>query len=350
LFLNRQINAMRVLPLAALLFLTLQTDAAAHSKETLFTSTHPAMGTIYELHLYARTANDAEHISDAVWEEVDRLDTLLSNYKEESELSRINAQAARTPVTTDPETFRLLAEAQHWSRVSDGAFDMTVGALMRGWGFFRSSGRVPTPEQIASLRERTGWQKMQLDAGTRSVSFTRAGLELDPGGIGKGFAVDAAVDLLRQNGVHAAMVSAGSSTLYALGSPPGKRGWRVIVPDPQHTSETISTIELRDASLSTANCTEKNFVLDGHLYCHIMNPHTLRPVEGRVQVTVLYPQATASDALSNVLFVKEPEQGRTFLASNARIAHALVISNASHGYHCTTYQWHAPVSSACTTQ
>ena len=250
------------------------------------------------------------------FEEVDRIEQLLSNYRPSSELSRINRLAATETVTTDPETFRFLETAQHWSAVSDGAFDLTVGALMKAWGFFRKAGKLPDPVQFDALRAQTGWRRMHLDPATRGVRFDTAGVELDPGGIGKGFAVDAALRALREAGVRRALLSAGSSTLGALEGPAGQRGWPIHVHDPWHPARDISTVYLRWGTLSTANCAEKNFTLDGHLYCHIMDPRTLRPVEGTLQVTVFDPSGTASDALSNVLFVQPPRQ------SEAAVAHA----------------------------
>ena len=160
---------------------------------------------------------------------------------------------------------------------------------------------------------------------TRTVRFTSPGVELDPGGIGKGFAVDAAVKALRADGVHAAMLSAGSSTIYALGAPPDASGWKVRVPDPRHASAAISTIMLHDTSLSTANCSEKHFVVSGHLYCHIMDPRTLRPVEGRVQATVIAPSATDSDALSNAMFVLNAHGRKRLMRSLPRADAALVV-------------------------
>ncbi len=171
----------------------------------------------------------------------------------------------------------------------------------------------------------TGWRRVVLDAGTRTVRFTAPGVELDPGGIGKGFAVDAAVEALRADGVPAALLSAGSSTIYALGSPPDAQGWKIKVPDPMHKGEAISTVMLRDTSLSTANCSEKHFVVGGHQYCHIMDPRTLRPVEGRLQATVIAPSATDSDALSNVMFVLDAAGRRRVMASLPQADAALVV-------------------------
>jgi thiamine biosynthesis lipoprotein len=231
-------------------------------------------------------------------------------------------------VTTDPETFRFLKESLAWSARSDGAFDITVGKLMKAWGFFRSIGHVPTDAELARVRGETGWKRVVLTAGTRTVRFTAPGVELDPGGIGKGFAVDAAIETLRADAVRAALLSAGSSTIYALGAPPDAAGWKVRVPDPrrlQHGGAALSTIVLHDTSLSTANCSEKHFIVGGHQYCHIMDPRTLRPVEGRLQTTVIAPSATDSDALSNVMFVLDGAGRKRVMDTLPRTDSALVV-------------------------
>lgn len=293
--------------------------------DQLFTRVHPAMGTDFTLYVYASDAGAADREADRVFAIVDQLESLLSNYQPQSELSRINHEAAQHPVTTDPETFRFLKESLAWSARSDGAFDITVGKLMKAWGFFRSTGHVPTDAELARVRGQTGWKRVVLDAGTRTVRFTAPGVELDPGGIGKGFAVDAAVEAMRADGVHAALLSAGSSTIYGLGAPPHSEGWKVRVPDPQHKDDAISTVTLRDTSLSTANCSEKHFVVGGHLYCHIMDPRTLRPVEGRLQATVIAPSATDSDALSNAVFVLDAAGRRRLMRSLPETDAALVV-------------------------
>ena len=230
-----------------------------------------------------------------------------------------------TRVTTDPETFRFLKESLAWSARSDGAFDITVGKLMKAWGFFRSTGHVPSDADLAQVRAQTGWKRVMLDAGARTVRFTSPGVELDPGGIGKGFAVDAAVKALRADGVRAALLSAGSSTIYGMGTPPDGSGWKVRVPDPERAGAAISTVVLHDTSLSTANCSEKHFVVSGHLYCHIMDPRTLRPVEGRLQATVIAPSATDSDALSNAMFVLDAQQRGRLMRSLPGTNAALVV-------------------------
>jgi thiamine biosynthesis lipoprotein len=317
--------------------------AEAQPAPQLFTITHPAMGTVFTLYIYAADREEADAKANPVFDEIDGMDDLLSNYKESSELSRINRLAATQPVTTDPETFEFLSDSLKWSALSNGAFDITVGKLMKAWGFFLKQGHIPTEAEFVKLQYETGWQKVKLDAAKRTVRFTSPGVELDPGGIGKGFAVDKAVAILRSEQVSAAMLSAGSSTIYALGAPPGKAGWKIEVPDPLNPQIVLSTVTLRNTSLSSANCSEKHFILNGHLYCHIMDPKTLHPVEGMLQVTVIDASATNSDALSNVLFVRKPEENVPLMKSLPDDS-ALVITGTQQKATCHLMNWKAPIA------
>lgn len=289
------------------------TDTTLNPVTQLYCTTHPAMGTEYSLYLYAPSREQAAVIAKPVFEEIDRVDALLSNYRPDSELSRINRQAFDQEVTTDPETFRFLATCLAWSERSQGAFDISVGKLMKVWKFFGASGALPSTEELAASRADVGWEKIRLNPEQRTVRFLAAEIELDPGGIGKGYAVDRAVRVLRARQVPAALLSAGSSTIYALGAPHGEPGWKVRVPSPHPEGGTISTVILRDTSLSTANLSEKNFVHEGQFYGAIMNPRTLQPVRGMLQVTVISQSATDSDALSNALFVSGPEDRASLL-------------------------------------
>jgi len=324
---------------AMTLSLTPLAVATAPSQLRLFTATHPAMGTEFTLYVYSTEPTVVASVFEEVFDEIDRIEQLLSNYRDSSELSRINREAGAGPVTTDPEMLDFLQQSEHWSRASNGAFDITVGRLMKAWGFFRSDGRIPMDTELEDLRAVTGWEKVKLDPAARTVQFASPGIELDPGGIGKGFAVDAAVRILRADHITAAMLSAGSSTMYALGAPPHKSGWRVVVPRPLPSKGTLSVITLRDTSLSSADCSQKNFTLGGHRYCHIMDPRTMRPVEGRIQVSVVAPSATMSDALSNVVFVETPAQSVATLKTFAPDAHALIVYSDADTARCTTFHW-----------
>lgn len=290
------------------------------SQTKLYEQSQPAMGTVFTIYLYAGSEEQADGLFASAFEEIERLDRTLSNYRPDSELSRINRLAGHEAVTTDPEMFSLLQACLEYSRRSAGTFDITVGPLMRSWGFFRGEGRYPAPWQLDKAREKVGWKKVQLDAGARTVHFAVDGMELDLGGIGKGYAVDRVIRQLRTAGVKAAMVDAGSSTIYALGAPPGKKGWLVRVPKPGDRTQTISTVVLRDKSLSTSGSYEKFFQLNGRTYCHIMDPRTGEPVEGMLQATVIAADGTTTEALSKPMFVMGTEAGTKYLAEFPEVA------------------------------
>ncbi len=304
-----------------------------------------AMGTEFTLHLYTVSQDVAPWIAESAFEEVARVENLLSHYRASSELSRINREAVVTAVTTDPETFRFLEYAFAWSAHTDGAFDMTVGKLMKTWGFFGDSGRVPTEEELLQVRSAIGWQHVQLDVESRTVRFLAPDIELDPGGIGKGYAVDCVVRLLQEEkSITAALLSAGSSTLYAIGAPPGEAGWKVHVPAPGHPEQIVSTIELRDTSLSTANHSEKYFLANGRRYGSIMDPATLQPVDAVSHVTVIAPSATDSDILSNALFVL-PADARSALLGSLPPVSSLVLTGAQEKLLCEATRWPAEIAS-----
>jgi thiamine biosynthesis lipoprotein len=320
---------------AALLVATASLFSHRVFAQDKFAQTHKAMGTEYTIELYAKDAKTADHALQEAFDEIDRIDDLLSNYKPASELSRINHEAVAGPVTTDPETFEFLKRSMDWSRASDGAFDITVGPLLRVWGFFFHDGHVPDSASLAAQREVVGWQHVQLDAATRSVAFANhRAMELDPGSIGKGFAVDSVARLLRLQGVVAALISAGGSTVYALGAPPNAAGWPVIVRDPRSSGKP-ETLLLKDTSLSTGACTEKYFIQNGHRYCHIFNPKTGRPMEDVLQSSVIDPSATDSDALSTVAFVMEPEAAKKLLADRKQTR--VLVFRADDG--CMSLHW-----------
>ena len=339
---------LRVLAVVCLLPWTISVCAAqSQTKPQIFHIVHPAMGSEFSLDLYAPDQETASKWAELSFDEIDRIEALLSNYQRASELSRISREASDHEVVTDPETFGFLQAALSWSHRTGGAFDITVGPLMRAWGFFFNSGRVPSEEELERLRERTGWSKVLLQPATRGVRFQNgAKMELDPGGIGKGYAVDRVVSLLREQHVMSALLSAGSSSLYAIGAPPGAEGWRVNIPDPAQSGSTLSVVYLRDASLSTSACTEKFFIKEGHRYCHILDPKTERPVEDMLQTTVIAPTAIDTDALSTSTFVLGAEGSRKLLDAMPN-AQALIVSGTATSPRYNAIHWNRPL---CTSE
>jgi len=272
-----------------------------------------SMACVYAIEAYGSDAKALPVILDEALDEVDRIDRLMSHYKADSALSLINRDAARGPVKADPELFDFIAEAMRYERDSDGAFDITVGPLMKAWGFYRDEGRVPTDDELADARRRVGGARVVLNADEKTIAFDRPGVELDLGGIAKGYAVDRVVHLLQQRQIAAALISAGGSTIYGLGAPPGREAWDVEIQDPIDSRKTALTVQLRDRALSVAGSSEKSFDTGGVTYSHIMDPRTGKPVQGVLSVAVLTSSGTAGDALDNALFVLGLEDSRAYL-------------------------------------
>jgi FAD:protein FMN transferase len=262
-----------------------------------------AMGSTYTVVAYGEDRTRLISALDQAFEEVRRIDGLLSNYRPASELSQLNREAAKRRVEVSEEMFQLLAACLNYSRASDGAFDLTVGPLMKVWGFYRGSGRLPHRAEVRGALARVGYKKVLLDPARRAVRFTREGVELDPGGIGKGYAVDRMVAVLRLNGIKSALVSAAGSSIYGIGSPPGQKGWKVKIRDPRSGARTIDETLLNDTSMSTSGNYEKFFRAEGRMWSHIMDPRTGYPAEGVLAVSVVAPSTQESEAWTKPFYI-----------------------------------------------
>jgi thiamine biosynthesis lipoprotein len=240
----------------------------------------------------------------------------MSHYKPDSQLSKINLGGSQGPVVVDQELFDLIAESVRYSRDSDGAFDITVGPLMKAWGFFMGDGKLAPDAELEKLKPRIGYQHIIMDAAAKSIRFDVTGAELDLGGIAKGYAVDRAVRILRAAGLSNALVSAGGSTVYGMGAPLGSGGWPVEIQDPLDPKKVGHKVMLRDRALSVSGSSEKFFEAGGVRYSHIMDPRTLKPVQGILAVAVLTTTGTIGDALDNVFFVQGVDQTRANLAKH----------------------------------
>jgi thiamine biosynthesis lipoprotein len=264
-----------------------------------------AMGTTFSIVLYGPDRASMNAAADAAFEEVHHLDALLSNYQPASEWSRVNREAATQPVEISPELFDLLSDCLEYSHASDGTFDLTVGPLMRTWGFFGGVHRVPSADEIHAALELVGYQHVLLNAQKRTVRFDRPGVEIDPGGVGKGYAVDRMVEALRARGIHIALIAASGSSIFGLGNPPEKpEGWCINITDPWDHRKNAAQVLLKDLSLSTSGSYEKSFRVGGHRYSHIMDPRRGVPAESAVQVTVMAPRTIDSEVWAKPYFIR----------------------------------------------
>ncbi len=268
-----------------------------------YESSADAMGSTYSVVLYDEDRNKMETAADHALEEARRLDTLLSNYKPGSEWSKVNREASAHPVRISNELFDLLAACVEYSRESEGAFDISVGPLMKIWGFYKGTGHLPQPGEIETARRSIGYRHIILDRAAHTVYFDQPGFNIDPGGIGKGYAVDRMADILRSAGIQNALVSAAGSSIYCLGHPPREAGWRIDIQDPRDDRRHAAEAVLKNESISTSGSSEKFFVADGKVWSHIMDPRTGYPAQGVLSVSVIAPRTLDTEAWTKPYFV-----------------------------------------------
>jgi|SRR5579863_762771 len=295
------------------------------------------MGTIWEIKAYASTQRCEPALKEAL-AEVDRLDRLLSVYREDSELSRINRSAKRTLLNLDTEVLWVISEAVRYASFSGGAFDPTSGPLIRLWGFGSEGSKdtPPEPYKIRETRKRVGFQNLRTDGADSRLQRLIDDVEIDLGGIGKGYAVDRVVRLLRDYGIERALVNCGS-TAHAIGSPPGQEGWRIGIQHPRRPGKLVGTIRIRDKAISTSGDYERFFTYRGKRFSHILDPRTGYPVIGMASVTVVAPSALAADGLSTAVFVLGAAPGKKLLERLPGVEAFIVPEEARPGlsYHAT---------------
>lgn len=284
------------------------------------------MGTTLEITAFGP---DAAEAIGAAMDEVARLESILSHFRDDSELSRAVVAAVKGPVPIGDDLFACLFACERFWRASEGAFDPTVAPLVEAWGFKGGTGRMPTDGDLASALALVGFGHVHLDAERRTLAIDRDGVRLDLGAIGKGYAVDRAVDVLRARGIATALVNF-SGNMRAIGTPTGTDGWPVLLRHPRDPEGSLGVVFLRDRAISTSGDYEKSFEVGGKRYHHILDPRTGRPSETACAATVLAPTATDADALSTTLCVLGPDRGREVGSSMAGVQ-ALIVAETSPG-------------------
>ena len=316
------------------LLLLLAPLVALAGEKLRISSSFDAMGATFTIVAYDESRSKLQSAVDEAFEEVRRLDLMLSNYRKDSEWSRVNRNAATKPVAVSAELFRLLEACAGYSEASGGAFDITVGPLLKVWGFYRGTGRLPHRAEIRTALARTGYDKIVLDPDGQTVEFLVDGLELDPGGIGKGYAIDQMVRVLKEAGINSALLSAGGSSIYGLGAPPDSDGWKVQIKNPRSPSKIVEELFLRDESMSTSGNYEKFFYAGGKMYSHIFDPRTGYPATGVLSASVVAPRTLDSEAWTKPVFVR----GRQWAAENSPEAFRVFLCEERMGVTCAWLQ------------
>lgn len=313
------ISGSRKLPLATA---SLRPVSSEEGSRELYKEARLIMGTYAEVSLYALNKEVAAEAIKAAFAEMERLDRLMSNYKSDSELSRINREAGRGPIYCDRELLQIIKKSLYYSNLTHGALDITVEPLVNLWGFYDGKVRVPSQEEIESLLPSISYKNIVIHKESlsgesaldtvESISFGNPDTKLDLGAIGKGYAVDRAVEVLKSKGITAACINLGGN-IYALGRPPGRDFWKIGIQHPREKDRLLGHLELKDHAVATSGDYERFFVVNGKRYSHILDPRTGWPVEGMVGATVVAPNATEADALSTSAFVLGEEKGLELL-------------------------------------
>ena len=303
-------------------------------------------------------ANGPERALEAL-EIIEQLENKLSVYKTHSDLSLLNRFGAKRPVAISSDTLALLQLAQDIHRLTAGAFDLTAGSLSDAWGFSRRQGELPTPEKIASALECVGSQLVQLDEGLSQASLARDGVKTNPGGIGKGYALDRAAIYLAQAGVDDYLIHGGLSSVIARGDrqhPSVGGGWLVSLRHPLRLEQVLGTIRLHDQALGTSGSGKQFFHFGGQRYSHIIDPRTGWPAQGMLSATVICRSGAVADALATALFVMGCEKAKEFCAQHPTISAILLVADPKRGQprielaNTSEWQWLAATSDGNSTQ
>jgi thiamine biosynthesis lipoprotein len=291
----------------------------------LLRATRRAMATTFEVVLPFGTP-EALAIFTAALDEIDRLEQQLTVYRDGSEVSRLNRLAPLTAVPVEAGLFDLLALAEQIFRETGGAYDITAGALIKAWGFFRGPRRVPSEEERAAALQRVGMPHVVLNSEDRSVRYRQPGLEINLGSIGKGYALDRVADLLRRTwNLPNALLHGGQSSVYAIGKQPGEsRGWPVGIRHPWQGERRLALIWLRDRALGTSAATYQHLEYNGRKLGHILDPRTGWPAEGMASVSVVADTAALADALSTAFFILGLDGARAYCETHPRVGAVLL--------------------------
>lgn len=303
--------AKRFFSLKALLLCLPTLLASPSAQAQWLTGEEAIMGTAIRVELWADDKSAGESAIAAVMAEMHRIDRQMSPYKPESELSRINREAAGHPVPISQEMFDILSRSIEFSRLSDGAFDITFSSVGYLYDYRRHI--KPTDRKIEQALPGINYRHILLDAQKRTVRFARPGVRIDLGGIGKGHAVDNGITILRKRGIAQAIVTAGGDSR-VLGDR-GGRPWMVGIRDPRRKDNMVAVIPLINSAISTSGDYERYFEADGIRYHHILNPKTGRSATGVHSVSVIGPDATTTDGLTKPVFVLGPEKGLRLIES-----------------------------------
>jgi thiamine biosynthesis lipoprotein len=303
--------------------------AAPHSSEYRFK--HPAMGGEFEFIILDVPGRGEELrlACDEAFATIDALEARVSNWKPDSITSEIMRQAGVKPVSVDEDLLAMLDFSLEIYDETSGVFDPTVQPILAVWGKYKKDGAMPSADQVKQALDLTGLKKVMVDRVAGTVYLPKPGMGLDFGGIAKGLALDQAAEVLRRHGVKVAMLSGSTSSLLAMGAPPGLEGWTVTIPHPYTgRSVAVDTVYLRDQAMGTSSSRgDQSLVIEGKRYSHIVDPRSGMPVEGVLSATVIGPRAMQCDALTKPFYILGVDEARRYCREHGEYKSILVVAS-----------------------
>lgn len=281
---------------------------------TLYRFTEPCMGTTCQINLYSTNKEEASRCADAAFLRVKQLDLIMSDYNPESELRQLCRRSGTGPVSVGVDLFKVLTRAKEVSELSNGAFDITVGPVVKLWRRARKSIQMPDKVELEAALKLVGYQSMVLDPLKKTVWLKKTGMLLDLGGIAKGYAADESLNVLRKMGISSALIAMGGDV--ALGDPPpNAKGWKVgIAPVLEEGDAASRYMVLANCAVSTSGDTEQYVELGGKRYSHLVNPKTGIGLSERISVSIVAPHGIDSDSLTKVVSILGVVKGMELVA------------------------------------
>ncbi len=281
------------------------------------------MGTIVGITVYGKDEARAKAALEAAYVEIDRVEKLMSRYSENSEVSKLN-KTGLTPFKASDELFMMLEKSIEYSEITGGAFDITVGPLMKIFRTSLEKGKAPDESAVANAASRVGFRKISLDSAAKTVAFESDGMEIDLGAIAKGYAADRAGAALKAVGAQSAIIDAGGDVL-CVGSKPAGKPWTVALRNPRDPEDFLLKLAVKDSAVTTSGDYEQYFESNGKRFIHIMDPRTGKSATGCISATVIARTAMQADALSTSICVLGPSDGIKLIESIDGVE-ALIVS------------------------
>ncbi len=273
-------------------------DAGHHTLKVQQTK----MGSLFEITVVDPDPVHGEQVINDAFREIDRIESLISSWRDDSETSRINAQAGIAPVVVTRETFDLVARSQKVSKLTNGAFDITIGSVLTLWDFKTRAPAVPDASQIQQALKLVDYRLIELDLEALTVFLPRKGMRLGLGAIGKGYAANRAAALIRAAGIMGGVVNAGGD-LFVFGKDGDDLPWKISIAHPREGNRRLAELRLLDQAIVTSGDYERFFKVNGERYSHIIDPRTGSPTRSLQSATLICPDAEVADALATALFV-----------------------------------------------